>query len=145
VRAALFGLLALPLAEIVAFAVVADRVGWLWAVALTFGAMLAGAMILSRVGRAGIARFRSSVADGRLTRVEISTGSFVLVAGALLLILPGFLSDVIGLGLIVRGLLMRPLVATAPSDPPRGPDGRPVIDLNPSEWRDAPPPPSDRP
>jgi UPF0716 protein FxsA len=138
----LIGLLALPLAEIVVFAVMADRIGWLWAVGLTFAAMFAGGAILSRVGKAGIARFRSSMADGRLTRVEVSTGSFFVVAGAFLLIVPGFLSDLIGLGLILRGLTMRPLVATMPDRPARGPDGRPVIDLNPADWRDDSQPPA---
>lgn len=133
-RGLLLGFLALPVAEIVAFALVADRLGWLWAVGLTLGAMAAGVVILTRVGRAGIARFRTSVADGRLTRVEVSTGSFLVVAGALMLIVPGFISDLIGLGLILRGLTTRPLVATA-SGPPRGPDGRPVVDLSPSDWR----------
>jgi UPF0716 protein FxsA len=130
-RFVLLGLLGLPLAEIVVFALVADRVGWLWAVGLTLAAMAAGALILSRLGRTAVAELRRGMADQRISRVEFSSAMFLRAAGAVLLIVPGFLSDVVGIAMVLRSFLVRP--APAAQQRPAQPG---VVELEADEWRE---------
>jgi UPF0716 protein FxsA len=134
----LTALLALPLAEIVVFVLVAVWIGFAWAALALFTTTLAGALILRHSGGAHIARVRTVLGPQRVTALEADgPGTLTLLAGILLLI-PGFITDAIGILLLVpplrRGLgvlLLRAFTSAAPKR-----EG--VVDLDPQEWRQMP-------
>ena len=137
----LYALLMLPLAELAAFIAVAAAVGFLWAVALLAAGSLAGALILRRAGGNHIARMRVVLGDNRLTALQADgAGTATLIAGFLLLI-PGFITDVLALLLLIAplrraaGKALRG--AAAPSDG--------VVDLPPEQWHQIPDPSLPRP
>lgn len=134
----LLGLLALPLLELAAFVAVAATIGFAWALILVLATSLAGALVLRHAGGSHIARARVAMAEGSFTALRAdSTGSLVLLAGILLLI-PGFITDLAGL-LLFLAPLRRALAAAFGGDrsTPRA-DG--VVDLEPEQWHRVPDP-----
>lgn len=131
-------ILLLPLAEIVAFIVVAAIVGLGWAFLLMLATTLAGVLVLRRAGRGGIARFRVAVADTDVAGIQANTSGFLTVLAGLLLFLPGFLTDLIGAALLIGpvrrwcGRAFRLWVRR------RNPGDRSTIDLAPGEWQRVP-------
>lgn len=130
----LLGILTLPFAELAVFAMVAVTIGLGWTLALLVGTTLAGIMILRHAGGNHIARVRVAMADGNISALRADrTGAHNLLGG-ILLVLPGFITD--ALGLLV---LLGSLVATLRRGPAQSsPDG--VIDLAPDQWRRVPDP-----
>jgi UPF0716 protein FxsA len=131
-------ILLLPLAEIVAFILVAAIAGLGWALLLMLATTLAGFLVLRRAGRGGIARFRIAVADTDVAGIQANTSGFLTVLAGLLLFLPGFLTDVIGAALLIGpvrrwcGRTFRLWVRR------RNPGDRSTIDLAPGEWQQMP-------
>jgi UPF0716 protein FxsA len=127
-------ILLLPLAEIVAFIVVAALVGLGMAFVLMLATTLAGFLVLRRAGRGGIARFRVAVADTDVAGIQANTSGFFTVLAGLLLFLPGFLTDLIGVALLIGpvrrwcGKTFRLWIRR------RNPADRSTIDLAPGEW-----------
>jgi UPF0716 protein FxsA len=130
------GLIALPVAEFAAFVVVAMLIGLGAAFGLMILTSLAGVMVLRYVGRGGIAQFRVAVTD-RGVAGPGAQGAGVLVAlGGILLVLPGFITDVAG-ALLLLPWVRRQLGATirrATSASGGGSAGDGVVDLAPDEW-----------
>jgi UPF0716 protein FxsA len=134
----LLAVLALPAAEIVVFILVALQIGLGWALAVQLAASLLGAMALRHAGGSHIARMRVVLGPQRLTALQAdAAGTLILLAGILLLI-PGFITDILGILLLI-GPLRRALGAAlrhaadrqaAPTDA--------VVDLAPEEWRQMP-------
>jgi len=125
----LLGVLTLPFTELAAFAAVAVAIGLLWALALVVGTSLVGAMILRHAGGNHIGRVRVAMADGSFSALQAdSAGAGILLAG-FLLIIPGFITDAMGVL-----LLLGSLAATVRRGPAKAsPDG--VVDLEPDEWQ----------
>lgn len=103
----LLGFLILPLVEIGVFIAVGSEIGVLWTLALVVAASVVG---LALVKRQSMNAFRTARAEARAGRVPdraIVHGAMIVLAG-FLLILPGFVSDALGLLLLlppVRDLL----------------------------------------
>jgi UPF0716 protein FxsA len=91
---------ALAVVEIVVFIAVAHALGGFWAVLLGLAASLTGLVLLRREGMKGWRRFQAAAAEGRPPGHEVST-SLVGLLGALLLAVPGFVSSVAGLLLLL--------------------------------------------
>ncbi len=132
----LLALLALPFMELVAFIAVAQTIGFLWALLLIVATSLAGAMVLRHAGGNHIARVRVALGEGGFTALQAdSAGTLTLLAGILLLI-PGFITDILGL-LLLLAPLRRALSALLGLRPaPTRPDG--VVDLEPEQWHQVP-------
>jgi UPF0716 protein FxsA len=96
---AVAGVLA-AVAEIAAFVVMVKLIGLGWTLLLLLATSLAGSWLLRREGVRGWRRFRAALAVGRPPGREATDGLLGLV-GALLLVLPGFLTDVAGALLLV--------------------------------------------
>jgi UPF0716 protein FxsA len=94
------GTFLLVIVEITVFVLVAQAIGWGWAVLIGLATMLIGAMLLKREGVRAWRRFRAAVGEGRPPGGEVSDGLTGLL-GALLLLTPGFLTDAVGLLLLV--------------------------------------------
>lgn len=96
----LLGVLALPLVEIAGFVVVGDAIG-VWAtLALVVLAAIAGLAVVRRQGVATLAKAQRAAAAGQPPAAALFDGLCILVAG-FLLVLPGFVSDAIGLALLL--------------------------------------------
>jgi UPF0716 protein FxsA len=136
-------ILLLPLAELAVFIVVAATIGLFHALGLMLATTLVGLLLLRHAGRAQITRFRDAVAETGGIGIEVGTGSFLVVLAGLLLFLPGFLTDAIGLLLLI-GPLRRFLGgmvsrwAGQDAEPNRRRGDRSVVDLEPDEWRQVP-------
>jgi UPF0716 protein FxsA len=89
-----------PLAELAVIIAVGDAIGLLPTLVLLLGISVAGAWLAQREGLAAWRRFQLATAEGRVPTNEVADGAMILLAGALLLT-PGFLTDVIGVLLLL--------------------------------------------
>ena len=88
-----------PIAEIMVLGRVAARIGiWDTLILLVFSAMFGG--YLARVqGNIALQRIQRALAEGRAPTIEM-IDSFLIFLGGILFIIPGFISDILGLFLI---------------------------------------------
>lgn len=96
-------LLLFALLELTVFVLVGRAVGFGAAVLLVFGASLLGLVLLRREGMRAWRGFRAAAQAGRPPGTEVTDG-LVGLLGALLLALPGLVSGVVGLLLLVPPL-----------------------------------------
>jgi UPF0716 protein FxsA len=111
----LLGLVLYVVVEVAAAVAVAAWIGIGWTLLLLLGLSLLGAALLRREGARAWRSFSAAVADGRPPGREALDGMLVLV-GALLVIVPGFVTDVLALLCLLpvsRKLLGRVLVGWA--------------------------------
>ncbi|MFI5938439.1 FxsA family protein [Actinoplanes sp. NPDC051494] len=94
------GLLVLAVVEITAFVAVVHAIGALWSLLLLGAGSIAGLALLRREGIKGWRAFRAATESGRPPGPQVSN-SLIGLLGALLLAVPGFVSAVAGLLLIV--------------------------------------------
>ena len=94
----LIGLTLWGMAEIAAFVVVGSWIGVFGVLALVAGTFLLGIMLLRRQGMAAVGQMRSGFV---MLRPHALGESGLLVLGGALLVLPGLLTDVVGLMLLV--------------------------------------------
>lgn len=100
-----------PLAELYLVIKVADAIGLLLTLLLLVVSWPLGSWVLRSQGRAAWRRLSDAVAAGRSPGREVLDGSLILIGG-LLLIIPGFITDLLGgLALLppTRALLRRQL------------------------------------
>jgi UPF0716 protein FxsA len=104
-------LLALPLLEIAGFVVVGRQVGALATVGLVLASSMAGALLLRHQGLGVMASIRAEMSAGRDPSRQLAHGAMIVLA-AILLIIPGFITDILGLLLFlppIRDLAWRSL------------------------------------
>jgi len=89
-----------PLVEIAVFFQVVAWIGVLNTLALMVAISLCGAWLVKRQGVGTLARMRSELDDGRVPTGPMTDGGLLAAAGFLLLV-PGFVTDVFGLALLV--------------------------------------------
>jgi len=132
-------LLVLPAAELLAFLLVAWAIGFFPAIGMLLLASLAGILVLRHVGGGQFARLRRVLRERQVSEMELrGRGPFVALAGILLL-LPGFITDLMGVGLLVPPIRRRVGAALGRALQNSGRrDGPPVIDLAPDEWHALP-------
>ena len=134
----ILALLALPLAELAVFITMAATIGFVWALALILAGSLTGVLVLRHAGGNHIARVRVAMSDGGATALHADSDGFLILLAGILLLIPGFITDILGLALLVaplRRALTR--VLGQQTAPPRH-DG--VVDLAPEQWRRVPDP-----
>jgi UPF0716 protein FxsA len=96
-------------AEVFAFVAVGQHIGFGWAVLLLIGVSVLGPFLVKRVGLGVLARTQARLAQGDVPGRELLDGVVVL-AGGLMICIPGFISDALGLLLMigpVRHVLIR--------------------------------------
>jgi UPF0716 protein FxsA len=89
-----------PLAELYVILKVGDWLGILPTIGLLAADSVLGSLLLRSQGRAVWRRFTEAMAAGRIPRAEVLDGVLVIFGGAFL-ITPGFLTDVVGLLLLL--------------------------------------------
>ena len=92
--------LLVPVAELYVIYLVGDAIG-VWQTFLLLAAdSLLGALLLRSQGRSVWKRFNEALAAGRMPNREVVDG-VLIIFGAAFLITPGFLTDVLGLVLLI--------------------------------------------
>ena len=147
-----------PLAELAVLIAVGDWIGLVPTLILLLAVSVVGAWLAKREGLAAWRRFQLALAEGRMPTVEVADGAMIMLAGALLLT-PGFLSDVVGVLLLLpptRALARRLAPRLAERRLRRRGGRRVVVDgtarpagstratWGPAEVGDRPPPPPGR-
>ena len=104
-----------PLAELYVILKVGDSIGVGWTILLLVVDSLLGSLLLRTQGRSVWKRFNTALGEGKMPHREVLDGVLVIFGGAFLLT-PGFLTDIVGLVLlipptraVVRGLVARRL------------------------------------
>jgi UPF0716 protein FxsA len=98
-----------PIAEIYVIIQVGQTIGALWTILLLIADSIIGARLLSWQGRRAWLRFQEALAGGRVPHREVMDGVLIIVGGAFLLT-PGFITDALGLVLLIppsRALVRR--------------------------------------
>ena len=93
-------LIVVPLAELWLILQVGERIGVASTLAVLIAVSLAGAWLLKQQGIATWRRLGSTLRRGRVPTDEVVDGALILAGGALLLT-PGFLTDAVGLLMLV--------------------------------------------
>jgi UPF0716 protein FxsA len=92
--------LLVPVAELYVIYKVGDAIGIGWTFLLLAADSLLGTMLLRSQGRAVWRRFNDNLAQGRMPHREVLDGVLVIFGGAFL-ITPGFLTDIVGITLLI--------------------------------------------
>jgi UPF0716 protein FxsA len=102
-----------PLAELYVILKVGDAIGAIWTILLLAADSVLGSILLRTQGRSVWRRFNTALADGKMPHREVIDGVLVVFGGAFL-ITPGFITDVVGILLLVpptRAVIRRLLVS----------------------------------
>lgn len=92
--------LIIPIIEITAMVIVADAIGvWAMLASLILVSLL-GAWLVKREGVGVVRRFRETTARGEVPTTEVLDGALIFAAGVLCVV-PGFVTDAIGLLLLL--------------------------------------------
>lgn len=107
----LFGLLALVFAEIAVFIVIGNAIGVFYTLLLIIFTSIAGLLIAKKRGSKSIQDIQKSMQQGQPPAVPVIE-TFMIFVGGILLALPGFITDILGL-LFVSGItrnLFKPII-----------------------------------
>jgi UPF0716 protein FxsA len=94
------GALLFVAAEVGAFVAVGTQIGFGWAVLLLIGLSALGPFVIRRAGSGVLARAQDRLSGGELPTREVLDGVLVL-AGGVMICVPGFISGALGLLLMV--------------------------------------------
>ncbi|UJW84337.1 FxsA family protein [Devosia sp. SL43] len=95
-----FGLILLPIIEIAIFIKVGQTIGLFPTLGLVIGAAVLGGLLLRQQGLSVLTQLRSNVNSGRMPGKTIADAMMIGLA-SIFLVLPGFLSDIVALALLV--------------------------------------------
>lgn len=95
--------LVVPIIEIVLFYSIGTWIGIWPTLGIVVVTAVLGSYFVSKQGRFVWQSIRSKVSQGEIPTASVVHGAMILVAGALLLT-PGFLTDLVGFGLLVPGV-----------------------------------------
>ena len=93
-------LLAIPIIEIAGFVIVGSEIGVLATIGLVFLSMFLGSVLLRMQGISLLQKIRAEMDAGRSPDRQLVHG-VMLIFAAVLLIIPGFFTDIIGLLLFI--------------------------------------------
>jgi UPF0716 protein FxsA len=98
---ALMLLILWPVLEVFVAIALAGAIGWLATILLLIASWPIGTWAMRSQGRAALRRLGDAVAAGRPPGREVFDGALVLIGGALLIV-PGFITDILGASLLLR-------------------------------------------
>jgi len=96
----LFGLILLPIIEIALFIKVGQTIGLLPTLALVIGAAILGGLLLRQQGISVLTKLRGNISAGQMPGRQIADAMMIGIA-SVFLVLPGFLSDIVALLLLL--------------------------------------------
>lgn len=125
-RLLLLFFLAIPVIELYVLIKVGSAIGALATILLLFAAAVLGMGLLRWQGLTTLNKMRMTLARGEVPAMELAEGAIV-VLGGLLLLVPGFVTDVFAFACLMPALrhrivmaLLRRAVALQPAGPPGG-------------------------
>jgi UPF0716 protein FxsA len=132
-----WGLVALPAAEIAAFVLVASLTGLSTALVMLILVSFLGVLVLRHVGIGAVRRLRMAGGAGAIGAVNLTGADLGAALGGVLLVIPGFISGLLG-AIVVFPTSRQWLLAALRRyfSAPRGRSD--VVDLAPEEWRELP-------
>ena len=89
-----------PIAELAVIIQVGEAIGVWWTIAILIADSILGSVLMRAQGRAAWRRFTDAMQGGRVPAREVLDGALVMFGG-LLLLTPGFITDILGLALLV--------------------------------------------
>src|ERR671918_2974281 len=101
-----------PIVELYVILKVGDAIGAVWTILLLAADSVLGSVLLRTQGRTVWRRFNTALADGKMPHREVIDGVLIVFGGAFL-ITPGFITDVVGLVLLIpptRAIVRRLMV-----------------------------------
>jgi UPF0716 protein FxsA len=122
--------------EFAAFVAVADTIGFAGALLLGMATSLAGFVLLRETGQGAMQHLLAALSGGRRQQGNMVDG-LIRALAALLLIIPGFISDLAGLALAapsIRQVLARRFGSESFPSASRRRENPGIIDLTPEEW-----------
>jgi UPF0716 protein FxsA len=131
------GLLLLPAAELGVFFLMTALIGWLWTIALFLGTSVIGILLLRRSGRADFARLRAAIDQEGLRAIHLDAPGLASLLGGILLVFPGFITDILGALLLLPPLRRWASAAIGRARRSRRREERSaagIIDLEPDHW-----------
>ncbi|MBV9557016.1 MAG: FxsA family protein [Pseudolabrys sp.] len=134
----LIAVLALPVAELVVFILVASQIGFGLALLAILAISAAGALVLRFSGGAHIERAKVVLGQQSFSALQADGGGALTLLAGFLLLVPGFITGFIGAVLLIaplRRLLGSAFQSSATAQRPREPG---VVDLEPDDWRHIP-------
>jgi UPF0716 protein FxsA len=132
------GVLALPAVEIAAFILMAALIGWLGAATLFVATSMLGLELLRRAGRNDLNRLSAAVSAHGLRGLHLETPGAAAMVGGILLVLPGFITDILGAALLLPAFRRWASAGLARAARRRRAARRGIIDLDPGEWSQIP-------
>lgn len=99
----LVAFIVVPIVEIALFVAIGDRLGLLTTLTIVVATAIVGSALVSRQGSGAISQIQLAMSQGQIPGRELAHGAMILVA-AVLLITPGFLTDIVGFLLLVPGI-----------------------------------------
>ena len=108
--------IAVPIVELFVIIQVGEAIGVLPTIALLIADSVLGSLLMRSQGRTAWLRFNAALAERRIPHREVLDGALVIFGGALL-VTPGFVTDILGIVLLlpptralVRGVVARRLL-----------------------------------
>ena len=105
-----------PIIELFVIIQVGEAIGVLPTIALLIADSILGSALMRSQGRVAWRKFNAALSEGRVPHREVIDGALVIFGGALLLT-PGFVTDILGIALLlpptralVRGVVARRLL-----------------------------------
>jgi UPF0716 protein FxsA len=89
-----------PIAELAVVIQVGQAIGVWWTVAILVADSILGSVLMRAQGRTAWRRFNEAIAAGKVPAREVLDGALVIFGG-LLLLTPGFITDFLGLLLLI--------------------------------------------
>src|SRR5499427_7238789 len=129
-----------PAAEVLAFLLMAALIGWWWAAGLFIATSIVGVLLLRRFGRADLDRLRTAFARDGIRALHLETPGMATMLGGILLIFPGFITDLLGAALLLPAVRRWAAAkfATFARSSRRTPRDDRVVELEPGEWHQIP-------
>jgi len=113
---------------------------WLWAGGLFIATSIVGVLLLRRFGRADLDRLRTAFARDGVRALHLETPGVATMVSGILLIFPGFITDLLGAALLLPAVRRWAAAkfATLARGSRRTPRDERVIELEPGEWHQIP-------
>ena len=89
-----------PIAELAVIIQVGQAIGVWWTIAILVADSILGSVLMRAQGRSAWRRFNEAMRAGRVPAREVLDGGLVIFGGVLLLT-PGFITDILGLLLLI--------------------------------------------
>lgn len=130
----------LPVAEFAVFIIVALFIGLWWTLLLFLATSMAGVFLLRHSGRRKLSELSAAVAQTGVQAIHLESPGLAAMLGGILLVLPGFITDVVGTALLIPPLRRwaAAAIGRAYRESRRDPHAPTMIELAPDQYEELP-------